>query len=222
MKREIRTKARQLRQEGKSISDIANELNISRGSVSSWCRDIKLTEHQKQALHEKRKHWSAQNKGAQVNRQQARQQREFYQQRGREKAKEKNPLHMMGCMLYWAEGGKQKNILHFVNSDIYMMKLFMSFLREELFVPIEVIGLQLHCHTSDINEQNRMKAFWSQTLDLPMNCFHKVQVKKGSDSRKNRLENGICAIRISRTEYVMHLFGAIQEYGRFDNPDWLF
>lgn len=222
MKRETRAKARQLRTAGNSISDIASQLKVSKGSVSSWCRDIKLTETQKQALRERRKHWSAQNKGAQVNRQRARQQRKIYQEHGRAKAKEKNPLHMMGCMLYWAEGGKQKNTLHFVNSDIHMMKLFIRFLREEVLVPSELISLQLHCHTTEENEQIRMKEFWCQTLHLPMGCFQKVQVKKGSDSRKNRLENGICAIRVSRTEYVMHIFGAIQEYGEFDNPDWLF
>lgn len=222
MKRETRKKARQLRKDGNSISDIASQLNVSRGSVSSWCRDIELTEIQKANLQKKRKHWGRQNKGAQVNRQKAQEQRQVYQEEGRLKAQEKRPLHMMGCMLYWAEGGKQKNTLHFVNSDPHMMRMFIRFLREELDVPDSLISLQLHCHTHDDDQQHQMKIYWSQILDLPMTCFQKVQVKKGSDTRKNRLENGICAIRVSRTEYVMHIFGAIQEYGGFDNPDWLF
>jgi hypothetical protein len=34
--------------------------------------------------------------------------------------------------------------------------------------------------------------------------------------------NGICSIRVENTNYVLHIFGAIQEYGGFNNPDWLF
>lgn len=222
MKRVTRDKAKQLRQEGHAITDIAKQLDVSKGSVSSWCRDIKLTDEQKAILQAKRKHWGAQNKGAQVNREKAREQRKIYQQQGRERAKEQRPLHMIGCMLYWAEGAKQKNIIHFVNSDANMMKLFIRFLREEMQVSTDIISLQLHCHTYDEDKHKHMKIYWSEILQLPIDCFQKVQVKKGSDSRKNRLENGICAIRISRTEYVMHIFGAIQEYGGFDNPDWLF
>ena len=222
MKRLTREQARQLRQEGHAITDIALQLNVSKGSVSNWCRNIKLTESQKAVLQSRRKHWGRQNKGAQVNRDKAKEQRILYQQQGRERAKERRPLHMMGCMLYWAEGAKQKNIIHFVNSDAHMMKLFMRFLREEMKVSTDLISLQLHCHTSDENKQEQMKTFWSKLLQLPLDCFQKVQVKKGSDSRKNRLENGICAIRLSRTEYVMHIFGAIQQYCGFDNPEWLF
>ena len=222
MKRETREKARQLRKDGYSINDIAQQLSVSKGSVSNWCRNIKLTDEQKADLKARRARWGAQNKGAQVNRENAIEQRQIYQQQGREKARENKSLHMIGCMLYWAEGGKQKNSIHFVNSDPNMMILFMRFLREELQIPIELISLQLHCHTHKPDEHERMKVYWSDLLNLPIDCFQKIQVKKGSDSRKNRLENGVCAIRIFRTEYVMHILGAIQEYGGFDNPDWLF
>jgi hypothetical protein len=60
------------------------------------------------------------------------------------------------------------------------------------------------------------------TPQLPTSCLEKVHIKQGSNSRKNRLINGICAIRIYRTAITQHIFGAIQEYGGFENEDWLF
>lgn len=222
MKRELRDQARTMRKQGLSLSEIATKLQVSKGSVSAWCRSIILSSEQIVHLESKRKHWASQNKGAQTNRQNAQAQRLEYQETGRQKAREMRPLHIKGCMLYWAEGAKSKNIIHFVNSDPNMMKLFMRFLREELEIDDKIVSLQLHCHSHDPDTHRDMKIYWSSILNLPIECFQKVQVKKGSTTRKNRLENGICAIRISRTEFVMHIYGAIQEYGGFENPDWLF
>jgi len=223
MKRELREKARQLRRKGNSITDIAKQLGVSKGSVSTWCRDIKLTKEQKAKLKEKRKKWGAQNKGAQVNRQRALEQRKIYQEEGRARAQQYSPLHLQACMLYWAEGAKmKKNSVHFANSDEYMILLFMKFLRTEFDIPEDKYRLQIHCHTKDTEEHERIIKFWTSLLDLSKDCVQKIQVKKGSQTRKNRLENGICTLQVHDTQITHHIFGAIQEYGGFDNPDWLF
>ena len=46
-------KARDLRFKGQSIKQIAKRLKVSPGSVSLWCRDIKLTIAQEKALKNK-------------------------------------------------------------------------------------------------------------------------------------------------------------------------
>jgi hypothetical protein len=38
-------------------------------------------------------------------------------------------LHVAGCMLYWAEGWKNRNQLSFANADPDMIRLFVRFLR---------------------------------------------------------------------------------------------
>jgi len=48
-----KNKAIQLRKSGKSIGEIANQLNVSKSVVSLWCRDIALTKKQIDALHKK-------------------------------------------------------------------------------------------------------------------------------------------------------------------------
>jgi len=215
VKRVLRQQARKLRQQGLPITEIAQKLDVSKGSVSGWVRDIELTETQKQAIKEKQYRW-----GAQTNRENARKQRASYQQQGRLKAAEGDPLHLMGCMLYWAEGAKAKrNTIHFANSDPHMIQLFVRFLRESLHIPDAMFRLQIHCHNPDDIEH--IQHYWLNLLQLPSRCLHKTQVKQGSDTRKNRLQNGVCAVIVNSSEHTQHIYGAIQEYGSFANPDWL-
>jgi hypothetical protein len=218
---EQQQEARRLRTLGWSLKEIAEKLTVSKGSVSAWVRDVVLSDGQKTALYDRRS-MAGKFAGARANRQKHKENRAVYQETGRVKAREGNPLHLMGCMLYWAEGAKSKNHLYFVNSDPHMMTLFMRFLREELDVANSDIVLYIHCHTQDDAEVTRIEQYWLELLQLSPECHRKTLYKKGSNSRRNVLENGIGCIRVYKTELVMHIFGAIQEYGGFDNPNWLF
>jgi predicted transcriptional regulator len=222
MKNEIRYEARRLRQHGMSVKEIALALKVSRSSVSLWVRDIELTEEQTQVLKDRQRLWGAQNSGAHVNRAKAQQRRAMAQENGRLKAQENNALHLAGCMLYWAEGAKSRNNVNFVNSDPNMSTLFVRFLREELKVKNSEFVLYIHSHSMDAAEIQRQQRYWLDLLELPASCIRKVLYKIGSQVRKNVLMNGVCSIRVYRTELVQHIFGAIQEYGGFENPDWLF
>lgn len=223
-KPEKRAKARELRKQGWTITEIASELSVARSSVSLWVRDIELTDAHRSAIKQRSRHWGAQNRGAQHNRQKALSQRKAYQDAGRQRARESStPLHLAGCMLYWAEGAKtKKNAVHFVNSDPHMMVLFMRFLRDELQVSDDLFRLQIHCHTQDDAEIQRIEQYWLDLLRLDHENLQQTRYKEGSNSRKNRLENGVCALQVFRTEVVHHIYGAIQEYAGFENPDWLF
>ncbi|MAS34610.1 MAG: hypothetical protein CL610_11420 [Anaerolineaceae bacterium] len=125
-------------------------------------------------------------------------------------------------MLYWAEGAKARNAVYFANSDPDMMLLFKRFLCEELRVVEADIRLLIHCHTDNKTEIHRIENYWLSLLQLPASALNKTQIKQGSHTRKNILPNGICSLRVFNTELTHHIYGAIQEYGGFDNPAWLF
>lgn len=220
-KPEERHKARELRKQGYPITEIARELNVTKDTVTRWCRDITLTPEQEEALQASNPRWNAVQRGAKTNRGKALQQRRDYQLAGREAAKNGSKLHKMGTMLYWAEGSKHKNHLYFPNTDPNMLLLFLRFLREELAVPDDLIKIRIHCHTQDEVEIERIKKYWLNLFNLPDSAMTKVMYKKGTNSRKARYDYGICGLSVSRTEVVQHLFGAIQEYVGFENPDWL-
>lgn len=221
-KSEMRQQARDMRQSGMSVREIAAALGVSKGSVSMWVRDIVLTDEQIHILKARQSRYGGQYSGAQTNRDNARRMRESFQEQGRIKARERRPLHMAGCMLYWAEGAKHRNKLYFVNSDPNMLRFYVRFLREELGVIDEQMSVHIHCHSDRPDEIQRIERYWPELLHLPASCLKKTFVKKGSDVRKNTLRNGICGIAVHRTELTQHIYGAIQEYAGFDNPDWLY
>jgi len=226
-KQETKEKARQMRREGKSLNEIVAALKVSKASASVWVRDIKLSSDQREFLVERQKQFvSDLNRrgqgGSQANRQNATRQRLTYQQEGREHARRNDVLHEMGCMLYWAEGAKERNSIVFVNSDPNMMVLFMRFLRKCLDVPDEKFKLKLHCHTDNIDEQRAIKQYWLDMFNLQNDCFGKVIVIKGGKTRTLRHHNGICTIVVASTKLTMHVYGAIQEYIGIDKPEWIF
>jgi hypothetical protein len=42
-----------------------------------------------------------------------------------------------------------------------------------------------------------------------------------SGRARNKLPYGVCTLRVHSTWMVQHIYGAIQEYGGFDEPAWL-
>lgn len=108
-------RARKLRRAGSSIKRIAAEVDVSPSSVLRWTQDIELTPDQVASLAEGQieagraagKTWSDL----------CRERRRRWQAIGRAQARLADPLHAAGCMLYRAEGAKQRNSLTFANSD---------------------------------------------------------------------------------------------------------
>lgn len=221
MKVELQNKARLLRAEGKSVKEIADLLGVSKSSVSLWVRDIQLSEEQKHTLKQKQNLRSAQLAGAQANRAKHMKQRVAFQEAGRKKAKEMRPLHLAGCMLYWADGAKRRNI-YFANSDSEMHLLFIRFLREELGVKDSEIVVYLHCHTQNPEEIYELEQYWITLLGLSRTNLRKTYIKKGTELKRSVLEHGVCGVGVYRTDLVQHIFGAIQEYAGFNRPGWLF
>ncbi|MCI0709308.1 MAG: hypothetical protein L0154_04015, partial [Chloroflexi bacterium] len=165
-KRDKREEARSLRRQGISIIVIARQLKAPKSSVSTWCRDIQLTPEQEAALQHSDARRKAQVKGAGANVAIHREKRRRYQEQGRQKACEGDPLHLAGCMLYWAEGSKRRNMVEFVNSDPEMMVLFNRFLREALSVDKEKIKFSIRCYMGNGVPLTEIEDYWSTLLDI--------------------------------------------------------
>jgi hypothetical protein len=215
-----RQRAKELRQQGWRTHEIAKELQIRSDTIRKWVRDIELTDELRTSMSEENPHWEAQQNGGQTNKVKALEKRMVSQQAGRQKAHEGSELHLMACILYWAEGAKARNNLRFTNTDPYMLRLFMRFLREEMMIEEGLVSLQIFHHTIDTNEIARIHQYWIDWLELPQDTHVNMQLKHGTQSRKRRYLNGICAIDLNRTEVLQHIYGAIQQYIGFENPIW--
>ncbi len=224
MKFDKKIEARKLRYEGMAIGQIAKNLGCAKSSVSLWVRDIILTQEQiKKIMHDKYAS-AGQLAGSKKNKEIFLKKRLAYQQEGRDKAKQKDPLHIVGCMLYWAEGAKSRNSCTFSNSDKDMMILFKKFLKESLSVKDIDIKLIIHCY-DDLYTKEQIENFWLENLNLEKSNLRKTQLNKKPSSRKfdgnrNKLPYGTAHIIVNNSKIVQHIFGAIQEYGAFTNTKW--
>jgi transcriptional regulator with XRE-family HTH domain len=221
-----REQARRLRRErGLSIKDIADLVGVSKSSVSHWVRDIELTPAQSEALPQRNRLYGRQAlaRSALVQRRRAR--RIAAQEEGRLYARLGEPLHVAGCMLYWAEGTKHRNTLKLTNSDPALMRFFVHFLREFFLLRDEDFRITCHLFGDHEERQWQIEQFWLDTLGLPRDCLCKsivnVYSKYSQKKRKNKLPYGTCRVVVHRTRVVQNIFGATQEYGGFSRREWL-
>jgi hypothetical protein len=135
--------ARALRRQGRSVRAIAEEVGAARSTISLWVRDIPLDEAQQAALDAANPAISQRRLGQLAWSRMNREARTAAQEDGRRRAREGRPLHLAGCMLYWAEGSKNRNQVIFTNSDVAMVQLFVRFLRECFGVTNEAMALSV-------------------------------------------------------------------------------
>jgi hypothetical protein len=128
-------------------------------------------------------------------------------------------------MLYWAEGDKGRNGIAISNSDAEVLRFFASFLRAYFQVPNERMRIHCNLFADHLERQAEVEQFWLDVLELPrerlgksiVNVFSKYSQKK----RTNRLPYGTCKLAVGSTQILQHIYGAIQEYGGFERPEWL-
>lgn len=212
--------AQQLRAEGLSIKAIEKRLGVARSTVSRWVREIELSDQQQAEIALRGASARSRARSAYF-----RARRRRYQEEGRILAKRGEPLHVAGCMLFWAEGSRHRNDVTLVNSDPKMIVLFAGFLRR-YFDPREK-SLKLTCNLfADHEERQReIEDFWLSTAGLPRSRLARSTVNRYSRASKrtrvNKLPYGTCRLTFHSTRAVQHIYGAIQEYAGFDRPEWL-
>lgn len=221
-------RARELRAEGMSYKRIAREVSASPSSAFHWTKDIELTpEQMHHNLYGPRGPRNSKLVAAHGKwwREYNRDKRRAFQEAGRLGARRRDPLHLTGCMLYWAEGSKNRNVCKLANSDPRMLRTFRRFLSEAMGVPDERMVLGLNLYLGNGLTVTDIENHWMEILELPRTAFRKHVVDhfptSSSGRRRNKLPYGVCSLEVGSTELVQHIFGAIQEYGGFDEPRWL-
>lgn len=178
----LHNRALTLRRSGKSLGQIAQELNISKDTASRWTKDIILTIDQQEKLEqrsiigrERGRIINALNrKAARVN------QQENAKKTGLIVLKKitRKELLVAGLALYAGEGVKAKREVRFCNTDPKIVNFMINWL-------INCFGVTLkdfHCSVG-INESHRereetVKKYWSDITKIPLSSFGKTSFKK--------------------------------------------
>jgi Homeodomain-like domain len=227
-KPEQRARARDLRSEGWSYKRIAAELEVSPSSAFNWTRDIELTPEQMERLirgpggPQNPEHVASR---AAAIRAAALARRRAWQEAGRAAARQSDPLHLAGCMLYWAEGSKNRNCAKLSNSQVPMLAYFRRFLAECFETDETRFAFSLHVYLGNGMSIEEIEGHWLDALGLPRACLRKHSINplptSSSGSKTNRLPYGVGNLSYCSTQIVQHIFGAIQEYAGFEEPRWL-
>jgi hypothetical protein len=206
------------------MKEVARLVGCALSSISYWTHDIELTEDQRSALRYRNPAINGQLVAA-ANAARARARRRADQEHGRRLARRRDPLHVAGCMLYWAEGSKSRDAVRFVNSDPAMVKYFVDFLRAHHALRDEAFRLDCNLFADHIQRQREIEQFWLDTLGLPDTYLRKSTVnvysKHTKKKRRNKLPYGTVRVCVHSTRIVQSIYGAIQEYGGFSRPEWL-
>ena len=209
---------------------IAAQIGVSVATVHTWTRDIEISDEQRlRNLFGPRGPQSPEHIAKRVAswRRKNRERRLKFQAEGRVKAREGDPLHMAGCMLYWAEGSKSRNTAIFANSDPHMVRFFAQhFLRENMGIPASDFRVRLNVYTNNGLSLVEIEDHWLQVVGATRSCLrgHSLNHYPTSTSgkRPKRLPYGVCTLKVAKSTWlVQHIAGAIQEYAGFEEPRWL-
>jgi transcriptional regulator with XRE-family HTH domain len=226
MKTAERDLARELRRvEGLPINEIARRVGVSKSSVSYWVRDVELTTEQTEKLRRMNPAYNRQLNGSRSNAARHRANRVAAQEHGRAVAQHRDPIHMAGCMLYWAEGARDRNQIRFTNSDPEMVRFFAILLRAYFCLRNEDIRVTCNLFPDHVERQRQIERFWLEVVGVPESSLRKSTVntysKYSKKKRQNKLPYGTCRVTVSRTRIVQSIYGSIQEYAGFERPAWL-
>jgi transposase-like protein len=220
--------ARELRRAGMPYKRIASRIGVSASSVHGWTKDIELTAEQRafnlcgpsgpqnpELVRRRAESWAAKCRASRL----------ASQEDGRRAAREGNPLHHAGCMLYWAEGSKGRHAIDFTNSDPRMLVLFRRFLTDAMAIERDEILLTINVYTNNGLTIEDIERYWLELLVLPATSPRKHMTNhmptSSSGRARNKLPYGVCTLRVHSTWMLQHIYGAIQEYAGFEEPAWL-
>jgi transposase-like protein len=226
MKKESKEKAIYLRKvEGLSLGQISTRLGVSKSSVSGWVKHVRLTKNQVLKLRKQNpatKQYDGVRVTSEANRKRAAEARHSYQHQGRCESHGFN-LHLVGCMLYWAEGTKSKNSIRFTNTDAFMMVLFLRFIREVFGVLDDKIIVVCRSHILSHYSLEDVEKYWINTLGLSNENLRKGSIETRIPKvKKVKYPYGICSISVNNTNLIQRIYGSIKQYAGINDENlWL-
>lgn len=210
---ELKSKVQFLRKRGMSLKQIMREAGISKSTASLWCRDIVLSEAQRQALKKKMIEGghAGRLKGAEANHLKKVESQELARMEAAHilrSVSERDRL-VSGIALYWAEGSKAESTFGFifVNSDPAMISFMYRWLLEVMRVSKE--DIYLHVSINEIHKPRIEKVlrFWSNLLDLPRSQFAKTFFMKVAQKKiyeNHDVHYGVCRLGVRRSSLLKY------------------
>jgi transcriptional regulator with XRE-family HTH domain len=158
-------RARELRAQSWTLTEIATELGVSKSSVSLWVRDVQFVPRPRNRGHpSQRPHKLHLAKLAEM---------EELRVAGIERIGQLSDRDLLvaGTALYAGEGSKRDGVVTFANSDPRMILLFITWLRT--FFTVDESRLRMRLYLHDGLDLAAAQRFWSELTAIPTAQFTK-------------------------------------------------
>ena len=209
----LKIRAIALRKQGASYQEILQEVQVSKDTISRWCRDVILTPKQLERLQTQKKLGGQ--RGGEVGAQRKRANRIDQTNLLKElAAKELGNLtnrdrFIAGVSLYLGDGLKSDREVGFANSNPQLVRFMVGWLREYCEIKEEKLRGQLWIH--DTCDETKAKQFWSKLTGIPTDKFLKsyiaINKKDSLKVRKQLHEYGIFTVRVFSAEIQRKILG---------------
>lgn len=212
-----RIQARTLRKQGKSIKEISTLLEVSKGSVSTWCRDIILTNEQTCRLQDRMKDPNYGRRAIYLNAVKERTNKmisDLHKQGINEVGiLSKRDIFLIGIALYWGEGFKKDHQVGFATSDVAMAKFFILWLEKAWGITSESLILRVTTNIAYKDNVDEIQAHWANHLKISAEQFSKpffqnVVWQKEYEDKKAYL--GVIRIKVKKSVNLLRkMYGYI-------------
>jgi hypothetical protein len=212
---EDKKQAIELRLRGKSYREIMAVIpNLQKSTLSGWLRNVRLTSEQEARLKKNlqkiihnariRAAWAKKKKKQKRIKRFTKEAKKDYL------SLSKNPLFLIGLVLYWAEGAKKHEVFQFTNSDPRAVKAMMRWLTEICEIPKEKIKIRVFIHKVYAHEN--CEKFWSKITGVPISKLQKTIYKPTLHKvKKNPQYKGCVQLRVYSVEFFWKIMGWIQK-----------
>ena len=178
-----------LRRQGKTYSEILSVLPVAKSTLAIWLNSVQLSKKQKQRITKER--LAGSRRGGEAKKKQRKEKQKVLISKAKLEIGNlsKRELFLIGVVLYWAEGSKEKEYypgspLRFANSDPYMVKLFLDWLHE-VGVNQNRINFDIYIHENHKYRIEEVVKYWSDITGFSKNLF-RVYFKKNILKTKRR------------------------------------
>jgi hypothetical protein len=190
-KKEIATK---LRRQGLSYAEIIKEVKVAKSTLSLWLKDTPLTFNEKAVLKNRLNGNISRGRikasAALRDRRLKREKETALVAREEFNSFSDDPLFHFGVALYWAEGAKNSGTVMFINSDIEMIKVMLSWV--EKYTHYSRFDLRYRLYIHKVYENEGCEAIWAKALGISINNFTKTSYKPSNKGVKQKFNYQGC------------------------------
>lgn len=205
-KLQLRAEAEKMRRAGQSYSAIQKELTVSKSTLSSWLKEIPLSDTRLRELRDFNPVRIEKSRQTKLLKKQTRRDAVFEKVK-RDFRVNKKPLFKEGFYLYWGEGTKTAEYtVALTSSDPAIIKCFIGWLQ---ILGVSKADMRVKVHIYSDQDETDVLQFWIQKTKLLKTQFYKSYVKKTFSDRKTykgTFGNGTCSVLYhdrDMYEYVM-------------------